>query len=100
VSDQGRLAYFIAGEHLPSLALMLAFQPGFYPLLLPELEPAFFTLAASGDWGVIEDARVSAQSRLRRVAEEVTGLLEDHKNVPPDGLREVLTSRFLTPIGL
>jgi hypothetical protein len=100
VHDQGRLSYLISGRRLPSLALMLAFQPGFYPLLLPELEPAFFSLSASGDWEVLEEARVSALSRLRRVAQEVTDLLEKHKNDAPEPLRDVLTGRFLTPLGL
>jgi len=100
VNDQGRLSFFIAGRHLLSLALMLAFQPGFYPLLLPELEPAFFKLTAAGDWEAIEEARVSAQARLRQVALEVTDLVAEHKNDSPEKLREVLTARFLTPLGL
>ncbi|MFZ2089078.1 MAG: Sfum_1244 family protein [Desulfobaccales bacterium] len=100
MNDQGRLHYFISGERLPALALMLAFQPGFYPLLLPELEPAFFSLTASGDWGVMEEARQSASARLRQVATELTHLLEVHKQDDPENLRQVLTSRFLTPLGL
>jgi hypothetical protein len=100
MNGQGRLHYFIAGRRLPSLAFMLAFQPGFYPLLLPELEPAFFALTASGDWGVMEEARRSALARLRQVAAEVTQLLEVHEQDNPEDLRQVLTSRFLTPLGL
>ncbi|MFZ2089540.1 MAG: hypothetical protein WAU47_13280, partial [Desulfobaccales bacterium] len=100
MNDQGRLHYLIIGERLPALALMLAFQPGFYPLLLPELEPAFFNLTASGDWDVMEEARQSASARLRQVATELTQLLEVHKQDNPENLRQVLTSRFLTPLGL
>ena len=99
-NDRGRLSYFIAGRRLTSLALMLAFQPGFYPLLLPELEPAFHELTASGDWEVMEAARAAALTRLRRVAAEVTELLEVQKNESPENLREALTCRFLTPLGL
>ena len=100
LNDQGRLSYLISQQRLPSLALMLAFQPGFYPLLLPELEPAFFTLTASGDWEVMEETRVSALARLRQVAGEVTDLFAEPKNQDPDHLRENLTSRFLAPLGL
>ena len=100
VNDRGRLSYFIAGRSLTSLALMLAFQPGFYPLLLPELEPAFFSLAASGNWEVLEEARLAALARLRRVATEVTDLVAEHQDQAPEKLREILTSRFLTPLGL
>jgi len=100
VNEVGRLTYLIAGQHLASLAFMLAFQPGFYPLLLPELAPAFQDLVASGDWGGVEAARLSALTRLRQVALEVTHLLEMHGDDSPDRLREVLSARFLAPLGL
>jgi hypothetical protein len=100
VNEVGRLSYLISGRRLPSLALMLAFQPGFYPLLLPEIEPAFQELTASGHWEVLEEARLSALARLRRTADEVTHLLAEQKNGPPEHLREILTSRFLAPLGL
>jgi len=99
VNEAGRIRYLISGRRLPSLALMLAFQPGFYPLLLPELEPAFRELTVSGNWEVLEEARLSALERLRQVAQEVTHLVAVHKDGPGD-LREILTSRFLTPLGL
>ena len=100
VNEAGRLNFLISRRRLPSLALMLAFQPGFYPLLLPELEPAFRELTASGNWEVLEEARQSALARLRQIAEEATHLVAVHKNDPPEHLREILTSRFLTPLGL
>jgi hypothetical protein len=100
VNEAGRLGYLIAGRHLTSLSLMLAFQPGFYPLLLPELEPAFRELTASGHWEVLEEARQAALARLRQVAQEVTHLLDVHRNAAPEQLREILTARFLTPMGL
>jgi hypothetical protein len=100
VNEVGRLSYLISGRRLPSLALMLAFQPGFYPLLLPELEPAFRELTVSGNWEVLEEARQSGLARLRQVAEEVTHLVAEHKNDPGEHLREILTSQFLTPLGL
>jgi hypothetical protein len=100
VNDWGRLTYIIKGQRLTSLSLMLAFQPGFYPLLLPELEPAFRDLTDSGNWEVLEAARQSALARLRQVAADVTHILEIQANDHPDHLREVLTSRFLKPLGL
>jgi hypothetical protein len=100
VNEAGRLRYLIAGQRLSSLALMLAFQPGFYPLLLPELEPAFQELTTSGNWEVMEQARLAALARLRQTAAEVNDLIELHKNDAPEDLKEILTSRFLTPLGL
>jgi len=100
VNDWGRLTCLIESRHLASLALMLAFQPGIYPLLLPELGPAFQEFTASGDWGVLDAAREMALTRLRLVAAEVTRLIEAHKAEASDQLREILTARFLTPLGL
>jgi hypothetical protein len=98
--DQGRLSYIISERRLTSLALMLAFQPGFYPLLLPELEPAFWNLAASRDWEALDAARIAALDRLRRTAAEVTDFLDEHADDPPEHLQEALTARFLAPLGL
>jgi hypothetical protein len=101
VNEAGRLRYLIAGQRLSSLALMLAFQPGFYPLLLPELEPAFKELTACGNWEVLEEARLNALARLRQTAAEVTDLLvAAPENDAPEDLQEILTSRFLKPLGL
>jgi hypothetical protein len=100
VNEAGRLSYLISGERLSSLALMLAFQPGFYPLLLPELEAAFQELTTSGNWEVLERARLAALARLRRTAAEVTHLVAVHENDSPEHLKDILTSRFLTPLGL
>jgi hypothetical protein len=100
VNDRGRLAFIIAQRRLTSLALMLAFQPGLYPLLLLELEPAFWDLVRDRDWEVLETARQSALTRLRHTAAEVNHLLEVHRHDPPDLLKQTLVERFLTPLGL
>ena len=100
VNDRGRLAFIIGERRLTSLALMLAFQPGLYPLLLPELEPAFWDLVKDRDWEVVETARVAALSRLRHTAVEVNHLLKVHRDGPPDLLKQILTERFLSPLGL
>ncbi|MGQ9689169.1 MAG: Sfum_1244 family protein [Desulfobaccales bacterium] len=100
LNEVGRLSYIISGRRLTSLALMLAFQPGFYPLLLPELEPAFWKVAASGDWEIMDTARRTALDRLRRTAQEVMELWGKYGEGPQDQLKDVLTARFLTPLGL
>lgn len=99
VCDQGRLAYFSESERLPSLALFLAFQPGIYPLLLPELAPAYRRVADYGDWAALDAARRDALARLRETAaqvQELTTALTDS----PKRLGQELASRFLNPLGL
>jgi len=100
VNEHGRLAYLIAERNLASLGLMLAFQPGLYPLLLPELEPAFWEVAKGGDWEPLEKARQAALWRLRRDAADLNRLLDLHRHRPPQELQAILAQRFLAPLGL
>lgn len=100
VNDWGRLAYLIEQRCLPSLAVMLAWRPGLYPRLLPELEPAFRELTATGDWEPLEQAREQALQRLRQQAGELTALLDSSEGASPEGLRQRLERDYLAPLGL
>ena len=100
VNDWGRLAYIIAGERLPTLAVMLAWRPGLIPAMLPELPPAFQDLLATGDWAVIEAARRSALSRLRDMAAGLNDLLYSPEAASPTWLQDELHRRYLAPLGL
>jgi hypothetical protein len=99
VNHWGRLAFLIQGRRLASLALMLAFQPGIYTVMLPELEPAFQHLTSTGDWDHLEHLRLAALARLRRLAREVEELCTRHRD-EPDTLRRLLQARLLSPLGL
>jgi hypothetical protein len=100
VNDWGRLAYIIAEERLPSLAVMLAWRPGLLPALLPELEPAFQELLAIGDWGVMDAARRGAMIRLREMAAGLNDLLDSPQAASPAWLQNELHRRYLAPLGL
>jgi hypothetical protein len=100
VNEWGRLAYLIEARQATSLALMLAWRPGLYPLLLPELEPAFWQLQEQGDWEVVAEARLSALSRLRATAAELSELLAAADITPAPQLRGEIEARFLKPLGL
>jgi hypothetical protein len=100
VNDWGRLSYLIEARHLSSLALLLAWRPGLYPLLLPELEPAFWQLAAGGAWDHLEAARQSILTRLRETAAGLTDLLAEAATASPQQTRREIERRFLTPLGL
>jgi hypothetical protein len=100
VNEAGRLFYLIKERQLPSLALMLAWRPGLYSLLLPELEPAFGKMLATGDWEVLDRARRDSLERLRQMAAGVNLLLASEENVSPQWVREELTRQYLAPLGL
>jgi len=99
VNDWGRLAYIVAGQRLPSLAVMLAWRPGLIPALLPELAPAFQDLLATGDWGVMDAARRQALARLREMAAGLNTLLEARKPPRLPGSRTNSTAATWRPWG-
>lgn len=99
-NESGRLAYLIETRNLSSLALMLAWRPGLYPLLLPELAPAFQRVAAQEDWQALEEARQQALVRLRRTAAGLTALLEGGDTVPSSQIRQMIEEQYLTPLGI
>jgi hypothetical protein len=100
VHEAGRLAYFIEHQDLAGLALMLAWQPGFYPLLLPEVEPAFWELAASRNWQGLERARKVASVRLRLLAADLNDFLFSLPSHPAPNFCDEIQRRYLLPLGL
>jgi hypothetical protein len=98
LNDWGRLAHILEQRNLPALALLLAWRPGFYPYLIPELEPAFWELQKTRDWGIIEQARQAALERLRGTAEALDDLMA--KMAEAETLAVALEERFIKPLGL
>lgn len=100
VNDWGRVRYLLAERDLAGLALLLAWRPGFYPYLLPELEPAFYDLWRHRDWQLLEQARRQALSRLRGTAAQVEALVPEAPEAIPPELAQTLDDKFIKPLGL
>jgi hypothetical protein len=100
VNEWGRLAYIIGERNLPSLAVMLAWRPGLLPALLPELTSAFQQFMATGDWGVMEEARQQALERLRETAKGLNALLESSEASSNQWLQDEIKRCYLVPLGL
>ncbi len=105
VNEWGRLSYLIEAQQLPSLALMLAWRPGLYSLLMPELEPAFWQVANGAGWEALAEARESMLTRLRATAAALSDLLAAPLASPPEAarlpeIRREIETRFLKPLGL
>jgi hypothetical protein len=98
MNEWGRLAYLIQEESLSSLALFFALAPGLYPLLIPEIEPAFRQVAQYRDWSAMNEARLAVLARLRGQAAELNELLA--QKLATKDLQAHLHKRFLTPLGL
>jgi hypothetical protein len=100
LNDWGRLAHILKRRDLPELALLLAWRPGFYPYLIPELEPAFWELQKTRDWGVVEQARQAALARLRRTAAELDGVMAEMAGAGAETLAAALEEQFIKPLGI
>jgi hypothetical protein len=100
LNDWGRLAHILKQQDLPELALLLAWRPGFYPYLIPELEPAFWKLQQTRDWEVVEHARQIALERLRHTARELDNVLEEQAGAMAEILGVELERQFIKPLGL
>jgi hypothetical protein len=100
VNESGRLSYLIKNRNLPSLALMLAWRPGLYGLLMPELEPACRRVAAKGDWDALEEARARVLARLRSTALGLTELMANRETTSSHDTLKDIENRYLIPIGL
>ena len=100
LNDWGRLAHILEQRDLPELALLLAWRPGFYPYLIPELEPAFWELQKTRDWGVVERPRRTALERLRGTAAELDEVLEELSGAADASTAAALEKRFISPLGL
>jgi hypothetical protein len=79
---------------------MLAFRPGLYNLLLPELEPAFRELIQKRDWTAVAQARTQALARLRQTAASLAEILASRDSYLPPALLAEITRRYLVPLGL
>lgn len=100
VNEWGRLTYLIGTRNLSSLALMLAWRPGLYPLLMPELDPACRRVAASGDWQALEEARQQVLIRLRRTAAGLTEIMAARKIDSAPVILKAIEQQYLAPLGL
>jgi hypothetical protein len=100
VNEWGRLAYLIETRNLSSLALMLAWRPGLYPLLMPELEPPCRGVATQVNWEALEEARKQALMRLRRIAAGLTALLESRDTISHPQILQRIEEQYLAPLGI
>jgi hypothetical protein len=100
LNEWGRLVHIVQRRDLPQLALLLAWRPGFYPYLIPELELAFWELQRTRDWGVIEATRQIALKRLRQTAQELECLWAEMGDRDKAWQQRQVEQRFICPLGL
>ncbi|MFZ5451874.1 MAG: Sfum_1244 family protein [Thermodesulfobacteriota bacterium] len=100
VNEWGRLNYLIETRNLSSLALMMAWRPGLYPLLMPELDSACRRVASQGDWEALEETRLTILARLRRTAQGLTALMASRDPANASVTLKAIEQQYLAPLGL
>ncbi len=100
VNEFGRLKFIVEAQRVASLGLVLAWRPGLYHLLLPELEGAFQQFVDSGDWEGVDRARRGALTRLRATARSLSDLMDTLDSAQPTRTLRELESQYLTPLGI
>ncbi len=94
----GLLSHLATEEKAGSLGIYTAFQDGFARLLFPEIRGAFDRFVESGDWGLIEEARVAGHNRLLGMARELTELENGSGEENDEEARKRIETVLINPL--
>ena len=98
VGEGGRLEFIIQHRRRGSLGIYAALLDGLPECVFPEFGPAFQTFIHSGEWAVMDEARLSALTRAGEMAGRMVSLFEEIEN--PDEQARAVEESFFKPIGL
>lgn len=76
-SDYGPLNLIIKRQDERLLLFYLLFLDGIRKALFPEMMNSFQIFIDSGDWGILNEARIKGYKRARSIIKEVAGLIQD-----------------------
>jgi hypothetical protein len=100
-NSMGLLSRIVASEKKSSLGFYFSFLDGMRKLLCQELSDASKSFWDSGDWALMEQARLACREKNEAVAEQ---LLELHQRLEngesPEGLRHWAEKAVLAPLGM
>lgn len=81
-SDYGPLSLVIKKEDERLLLFYLLFLDGIRKTLFPEMMNSFQIFIDSGDWNLLDEARIQGYERARSIMEEIAGLVRERMNLP------------------
>jgi hypothetical protein len=100
-NSMGLLSRIVASEKKSSLGFYFSFLDGMRKLLCQELSDASKSFWDTGDWALMEQARLACREKNEAVAEQ---LLELHQRLEngesPEGLRYWAEKAVLAPLGI
>lgn len=98
-SDAGRLKYIIDQQSLSSLAVFTALIDGLPVHLFPEIEPAFERFQHENDWDIIEQARLTCNTRVASMAGSMINLAGE-SNGRAEWMTDKVEKLFYEPLGV
>ncbi|MGB9715500.1 MAG: Sfum_1244 family protein, partial [Thermodesulfovibrionales bacterium] len=73
-TEKGMINYIIKNQKEGSLGFYIVFLDGYRRLLFPEIIKAFEKFIESGDWKIIEDARIEGYKKAKGYAERLLSI--------------------------
>jgi hypothetical protein len=80
-SVMGPLRMLVAGRDRAGLSFFAAFLDGIRKEIFPEIRDAFGLFVESGDWSVLEDARIKGYQRAERLQAEIAALWRKKRDI-------------------
>ena len=99
--SKGLLGHILVSEKKSSLCFYISFLDGMRKLLFPEIIEASKKFWGSGDWSLIEKARLESRIKNEKIAADLQSICSRlDQGESPDKLRVWADKNVLTPLGL
>jgi hypothetical protein len=100
-NEYGRLRYIIRQRKTASLALYVAFLDGLRKALFPELGEAFRQFAKTGNWRIVEEARMSGYDTASHYAQLISRIFrEGRESRTLAWVEKEIQQQLLVPLGI
>ena len=97
---QGMIRYIVEEKRDASLGFYVGFLAGLRKELFPDIIEVFDEFLKTGDWQLIEQARVSCRERNSRLAEKMVEIASGLDSEPAERVQYQLSEEILAPLGL
>lgn len=97
---EGMVSFITREKRDTSLGFYVGFLAGLRKVLSPEIIDAFDFYLKEGDWGLIEQARVTCRDNNRRLAEKIRDIADRIDKEDGEQVKLRFYEEILTPLGL
>jgi len=97
---KGMLSYICRERRDASLGFFVGFLAGLRRVLSPEIIDVFNSFLQSGDWDLVEQARVQCRDSNRRLAEKIRNIADRIDQDEAEHVKNRFYTEILEPLGL